>query len=453
MANIGAKVEEYLGPLLDYAKEYVPEGVLSSTPLQLLATAGMRKLKKDYPEDYEELCDEIKGFIVGSAGIDPTKIKIKLISGKDEAVYGWVSANYTEGRFKQLGERTYGFMEMGGESLQIAYRPTEDEKSDYKGKLTRVKMSWGGRSRLFDLFTETWLGLGVDGAWRRHLKDLSDRAIEEDPCLLNGSYSLIDRGGKKCLEGSNDGEGLPPHPDGLPTEERTVQGICKIRDGLRMTNLLLGCKTRSCTDGTRPCILMGKSCLLKSAPSLGFDDSRRHFVGGAVFWHATRWTLGDETNSYSYIGLLGDLDRAQYTPWEFSMRANITSDFEELAELEGLAIDEPSRRRRNKKAAGIRKKQERLRKSLFATLLVHSTLYDGFGLPSSTAVPDEANPPRGTFQPFNGIIRGNERIPYSWTLGRAVLLATGDFPTRVLTRGGWGPCQDDDSAASDSEDE
>jgi Golgi apyrase len=64
-------------------------------------------------------------------------LHVQVIPGETEGLYGWIAANYLLGGFDQpdkhdhgKGHNTYGFLDMGGASAQIAFAPnaTEAEK-------------------------------------------------------------------------------------------------------------------------------------------------------------------------------------------------------------------------------------------------------------------------------------------------------------------------------------
>lgn len=382
------RVNAYLGPLFTHARSCMGDIDISSTPLFLLATAGMRRLEETNSDGYNILIGAIKRRIEG-AGFPRDKIEYKVITGEDEAVYGWVTANYSSKRFDKLWERTYGFVEMGGESLQIAFRPTEDERNDYTGNLTQVKMAWGGKTRSFYLFAKTWLGLGIGGAWRKHLENIRNNPSKvSDPCVPTGYRFKVDN--------------------------RDIRGACDYGEALAAAKKLLPCTNPDCRRGLS-CRRMGKSCLLMDAPSLGFDDSRRHFVGGSMYWHATKNVFGNERTSYNYMDFQTAISRFGWKHWKDIKRDNIAG---------GLAPE--------KKALA----EKRLQIAFFAAVLVVSTLYVGFGLPRSAETSDESADP-GSFQPFDGVEVEGVRVPYSWTLGRVVLYATGDFKPQVRSRAQW----------------
>ena len=92
----------------------------ASTDINLLATAGMRLLPE---EKQQAIYSSIKSFLKNNYQFPVGEIK--TISGKMEALYGWLDINYLLGNFKNH-QATIGSIDMGGASTEIAFA-TEDE--------------------------------------------------------------------------------------------------------------------------------------------------------------------------------------------------------------------------------------------------------------------------------------------------------------------------------------
>ena len=123
---------KYLGPLLDFAKEVLKEkeDQWHTYPIFLKATGGMRTLPKI---ERVRLMETIRDLFLDES-FNPFAFKIeqaRVISGEEEAIYGWVGVNFAIGKglihgSKGSGEArdprlTYGMLEMGGASTQIAF--------------------------------------------------------------------------------------------------------------------------------------------------------------------------------------------------------------------------------------------------------------------------------------------------------------------------------------------
>ncbi|KAI9216557.1 nucleoside phosphatase family-domain-containing protein [Blastocladiella britannica] len=146
-----------LRPLLQFAAETVPVASHATTPVRVLATAGMRLLPlRDQERIIDAVCTVLHEFAFAAhpAGCHAT---VKVISGEDEGLYGWLALNYLAGRLDAVANEaaqasvhsntatsaddaaapvepvapvltadaaagmTLGFLDMGGASTQIAF--------------------------------------------------------------------------------------------------------------------------------------------------------------------------------------------------------------------------------------------------------------------------------------------------------------------------------------------
>lgn len=109
-------VRASLEPLINDAKQWVPSERRGITPIYVMATAGMRSLAVEdahrVMEDVENVVKE-HGFLYGRKWI-------KVLSGKEEAYYGWAALNYKMGVFGNSSRSsTLGLLDLGGSSLQV----------------------------------------------------------------------------------------------------------------------------------------------------------------------------------------------------------------------------------------------------------------------------------------------------------------------------------------------
>ncbi|CAO3637677.1 unnamed protein product [Mucor fragilis] len=189
ISTFGSKpneVGEHLDMLLDFSKEVVPEDSHASTPIFLMATAGMRLL----PENQQtELLSATCNYMREKTSffISDCDSHVRIIPGELEGVYGWVAVNYLMGGFdnsiKAYTEKekpddqveqhhTFGFLDMGGASAQIAFEPEHHQRQEHMHDLTRITLhTLDGRTVDYDVFVTTFLGYGSNEARRRYLED------------------------------------------------------------------------------------------------------------------------------------------------------------------------------------------------------------------------------------------------------------------------------------------
>lgn len=122
---------KYLGPLLDFARHVLQdaEDQWHTYPIFLKATGGMRTLPK---ADRVRLMAAIRELFHDDE-FNPFGFKdeqARVIAGEEEAIYGWVGVNFAKGTLikdstgsgvAENPKLTYGMLEMGGASTQIAF--------------------------------------------------------------------------------------------------------------------------------------------------------------------------------------------------------------------------------------------------------------------------------------------------------------------------------------------
>ena len=125
-----------------------------SIDLYILATAGMRlkpKAQADAIYDKLEALPLTNGYSVKGA---------MTISGQYEGLYGWLAANFENGKldFKENGNQPtltyvgapFGILEIGGASMQIAFKSDKDHANCVS------------RPGIGKIYTKSYLGGGVD---------------------------------------------------------------------------------------------------------------------------------------------------------------------------------------------------------------------------------------------------------------------------------------------------
>jgi Golgi nucleoside diphosphatase len=123
-----------------------------------------------------------------------------VISGEEEAIYGWTAVNFVKGALIRNSEgsgavsranKTYGVLEMGGASAQIGlYEPN----GDVMANLFKLQL---GAAKHWNVYTHSFLYFGVNGAYARFNAMMVARATRENqpdiynPCLPGGSEYLF----------------------------------------------------------------------------------------------------------------------------------------------------------------------------------------------------------------------------------------------------------------------
>lgn len=396
--NPTAVGRDHLQGLVDHALKIIPKDQIEDTPIFLMATAGMRLLPKVQQTALTgEICSYLRSHTEFS--LPDCDLHIQVIPGETEGLYGWIATNYLLGGFDRpedhdhgKGHSTYGFLDMGGASAQIAFAPNATEAAKHANdlKLLRMRTLDGQRSE-YKVFTATWLGFGVNQAHESYVMKLVDTYEPDakeipDPCLPKG------------LRTTTSGE---PVDNGKSTG-LTLLGTGDFTSCLKHTYPLLG-KDAPCVD--EPCLLNGQH-----VPAIDFDVN--HFVGVSEYWHTTHGVFGAKGDT-AY-----DLKAYQTRVEEFC-----TSDWKAIV---------------NKVDA--RKKQDKAKEAqeaCFKASWLINVLHDGIGIPRiGLEHTSHANASKGALQdakekgfldPFQPVDK-IDGIEVSWTLGPMVLYAAGQIP-------------------------
>ncbi|ORX52899.1 nucleoside phosphatase GDA1/CD39 [Piromyces finnis] len=212
--------------LMDYAMSFIPSDKYADTEVYLFATAGMRLLT-DIQQ--KEILDEIYNYTKNNYQfkLKNRETNIRVISGEEEGLFGWISTNYLQHGFsvdEGTNERqTYNFVDMGGASTQIAFELNKKIKIDGKSidALQNAKKNKSdkniiklninnlyGDSLDFNIFVITFLQYGVNETRRRYLEAFLDKKRkDENYQALLKAYNSNTQEEKR--EEKNDGDAIP----------------------------------------------------------------------------------------------------------------------------------------------------------------------------------------------------------------------------------------------------
>ncbi|WPH04410.1 Hypothetical protein R9X50_00730100 [Acrodontium crateriforme] len=396
--------EDHLKELVDFALDIVPEDEVEQTPIFLLATAGMRLLPEYQQKDVlANVCayfQQNTHFELPDCGLH-----VQVIPGETEGLYGWIAANYLLGGFDApeehdhgKGHNTYGFLDMGGASAQIAFAPNATEAKTHAEDLKLLRLrKINGDALEYKVFVTTWLGFGANEARRRYVKSLLDAYPEEtelpDPCLPAG------------LTLDTDGHDITPHED---SKLSYLMGTGDFTACLKATYPLLE-KEKPCEDA--PCLLNGVH-----TPAIDFDVN--HFVGVSEYWHTTHEVFAMAHKDKAY-----DLETYQKQVTELCSQRWTDLEKDIQAEKWGRKVDKKT-----------------IEEVCFKASWLISMLHDGIGVPRQGIETKKPNnndsktddlldgaKDRGFLDPFQAVdkIDGTE---VSWTLGKMVLYASSQMP-------------------------
>ncbi|XP_028066929.1 probable apyrase 7 [Camellia sinensis] len=176
-------------PLIQWAKKQIPEHAHKTTSLFLYATAGVRRL----PSSDSQWLLNNAWSILKSSPFWCERGWVKIISGMEEAYYGWIALNYhTEVLGAIPKKATYGALDLGGSSLQVTFESKEHVRDE-----TSLQLSIGPVKHHLSAYSLS--GYGLNDAFDKSVvylvkklpeitnADLAGGHIEiKHPCLQTG---------------------------------------------------------------------------------------------------------------------------------------------------------------------------------------------------------------------------------------------------------------------------
>ncbi|TFK72769.1 hypothetical protein BDN72DRAFT_894576 [Pluteus cervinus] len=415
---------EHLRPLLGHARNHVPPSLQHETPIFLLATAGMRLLP---PGKQAQILHHTCRFFLlhsyfkleESSEAGPCGSNVRIITGEEEGLFGWIAVNYLMDGFTGSSEdrTTFGFLDMGGASTQIAFEPGKEHRNDKNLIDVRLRLL-GGDEIHHKVFVTTWLGYGTNKARERYVghaireqektKTIGSSDVIEDPCL------------PKDLELTE----MPMQADSAPHahEAHRLRGTGSFEQCMVKTSSLLN-KTTPCPDS--PCLMNGVH-----VPPIDFSVS--HFIGVSEYWYSSEHIFGlggaydfvqyeraaSDFCSHSWDSILKQHERikAQHQP--------LGGDGE--VEKDGHIVEvgrwDPSVER------------SRLEMQCFKAAWIANVLHEGLGMPrivdaggngtTTGHQMEEQAEKKGLGKPTFQSVDTVGDIAISWTLGKMVLEAS-----------------------------
>ncbi|CAK7266168.1 Golgi apyrase [Sporothrix epigloea] len=413
-ARVGA---DHLKELIDYALEIVPDDMVADTPIFLMATAGMRFLPQlQQAALLRETCSYLSQHT--SFSLPDCNQNILVISGETEGLFGWLAANYLLGGFDyekyQHGQNhpTFGFLDMGGASAQIAFAPNSTEATEHADSLKLIRLrTLDGDPSEYRVFTATWLGFGVNKARESYVSSLVDAHRD---LLVKGS-DIPD----PCMP-----KGLRIAFDGSLATQASVSMLVGTGDFAKclvLTRPLLA-KDTACGEGAEPCLIHDP------VPSIDFNVN--HFVGVSEYYHSTQGFFGEK----------GDM-AYDFVTYQKKVLDFCSQDWTSIdSKIKGIS----GRKKGNKDPD---RTLQDAQQACFKASWVINVLHEGIGIPrvgldkisgfnvtsDGVEVAKSASYPT-PFRPVDKI----EGVEVSWTLGRMLLYASGQIPPRGVSGSGSG---------------
>ncbi|PRP88207.1 hypothetical protein PROFUN_04030 [Planoprotostelium fungivorum] len=186
-----------LDPLIEYARKHIPAEKIPTTLLYLKATAGMRLLS---PATQDYIMNAIRGYL-SQTGFHFHPHWAQVITGAEEGAFGWVAVNYLGNLLGQPANETVGALDLGGASVQMVYVP-----DNYTDGPDMSLVQFNEKVK-YDLYSRSWLGLGVDQAQLNILKMLANDSKTVNPCWPLDYTETVSKVNNITFTGSSDFQG------------------------------------------------------------------------------------------------------------------------------------------------------------------------------------------------------------------------------------------------------
>ncbi len=423
----------YLAPLLAHAREHVPPSMQEETPIFLLATAGMRLLS---PEKQAAVlaatCDFLrfhsKFKVESKSSRGPCGSHVTIISGEEEGLYGWIAVNYLMDGFQDSDSdaesSTYGFLDMGGASTQIAFEPRKSirQASDEPMHEVRLRLIRGDEIK-HTVFVTTWLGYGTNQARERYVGEAINAFELHDSVVHNPTKD--DHIPDPCL------------PKNLTRLETPVH-IGESTSHTRKSHLMVGTGSfEECLKRTDP--LLNKTVTCKKAPCLfngvhvpPIDFSVSKFIGVSEYWYSSEHIFG-LGGAYNFVEYEQAASRFCSSDWDDLRRRHEKS--RKTGHLGGDGEVEDHGKVVEVGQWGSKAELSRLELQCFKAAWIVNVLHEGIGLPRSVdpggnaTSPDSKTPNqkaamKGLGAPIFQSLDTIDNTAISWALGKMVLEAS-----------------------------
>jgi len=133
--------------------------VLSEVPLYFGATAGMRALSRN---SSEECFRTVRAAFRSGPLSFSHPMQARVLSGEEEAAYGWLMVNYFHGKISADPGTTFGSLDMGGDSAEIAFIP-----EDVSIMADLFPMHFGPFPGAIHVYAHSFMGYGLIAASHR----------------------------------------------------------------------------------------------------------------------------------------------------------------------------------------------------------------------------------------------------------------------------------------------
>jgi len=356
-------VRHHLQPLLAFAQSKIRQdrhGQAGSyfTGLFVGATGGMRALLNQADDPRKRMIETAAQKVIREysyASYDT--VHYQTISGRVEGVFGWVTANYNALAvggptfatptqvIAEVPHRGCGYLEMGGQTMQIAFHCAGPIAPGDQGSVRKIKIGQD-----YNVFAHCWEHSGADATWQKHRDNLYGSGKPQTRGQLTLENAKLDN----CLPSGAQDKTLP-----LRTQlYGGYTGSGKFVECIHECLWLVGYYH---VIGYR-IVRRNRGFLVDDLPA-GFRatvNALKKWVGTATFYHGARGVLPNNNDLLALVNGVGE-----YRPIAL---------LQEASSLHTTKYQTPGEATYLPKIAGF------LWRAVFNTVYTSATLHHGFGM-------------------------------------------------------------------------
>ncbi|OQV21649.1 Ectonucleoside triphosphate diphosphohydrolase 1 [Hypsibius exemplaris] len=141
-----------------FAKDQIPEDRWEKTEVYVGGTSGLRQLRKTTPAVAEQLLETVRILLNTTYRLAPDHTHVMILNGEEEGALAWATVNFiTKGllpdnitAIDRSHDSTFGSLDLGGSSTQIAFAAEEVPTASPNFKLTFFGRSYQLYSKSFE---------------------------------------------------------------------------------------------------------------------------------------------------------------------------------------------------------------------------------------------------------------------------------------------------------------
>ncbi|RNF15352.1 putative nucleoside phosphatase, putative,guanosine diphosphatase [Trypanosoma conorhini] len=210
-------------PLLDAAKSYVPASLHACVPLELKATAGLRRIGRERAQAVLHAVRRV--FERGPFWLQSELNSVRILEGREEGPLAWLTVNYLLGTLHG-DAKTATIVDLGGGSTQIVMHPGDAKVLSAYAEFSHA-LNVSGRSIL--VYQHSYEGNGLHAAKEQLLQAVAANAAGEST-VAHAASTTNKTGINNGLNASTAivHDAFPCFPKGYVHRE---SGISNTRDG------------------------------------------------------------------------------------------------------------------------------------------------------------------------------------------------------------------------------